>query len=98
MILTNLDEVIVEYTLRFNFDITNNIAEYEALIVALKILKELDTKEIKVFSDSQLFLSQVRSKYEANDPTISKYLQKIKDLSTSFEKLDVQRIPRSKNA
>ena len=43
-------------------------------------------------------MGQVRGEYEVKDPTMSKYLQKIKDLSISFTKLDIQRISRSENA
>ena len=50
------------------------------------------------YSSTQVFVSLARAEYEAMDPTMSKYLWKIKDFSTSFKKLDIQRIPISKNA
>lgn len=53
-----------------------NMSKYEALIVGMKIIKELGADEIKVFSDSQLIISQVRSEYEVKDPTMTKYLQR----------------------
>ncbi|XP_073108371.1 uncharacterized protein [Elaeis guineensis] len=98
LIIANPNRVAVEYTLRFNFSTTNNMAKYEAHIIGLKITKELDADEVKVFSDSQLIVSQVQDEYEAKDLTMSRYLQKIMDLSMSFKKWDIQRIPSSENA
>lgn len=41
LILINLEWVVIKYTLRFSFKVINNQAEYEALLVGLKIAKEL---------------------------------------------------------
>nr|GEW54138.1 reverse transcriptase domain-containing protein [Tanacetum cinerariifolium] len=43
LILTNPKEVEFTYALRFRFDATNNKAEYEALIVGLRIAKQIGT-------------------------------------------------------
>lgn len=52
LILTNLDGVVMEYILRFDFHTTNNRAEYEALIASLNIAKEIGIDKIKVLSNS----------------------------------------------
>ena len=52
LILTNSEGVITEYIHRFNFKASNNQAEYEALLVGLKIAKEFDIDSLKVFTDS----------------------------------------------
>ena len=41
LVLTSPEGVVAEYALRFEFPTTNNGVEYEALIVGLKIAKEL---------------------------------------------------------
>ena len=46
--------MVFEYALWFAFSASNNEVEYEALIIGLKIAKELESQELKVFSDSQL--------------------------------------------
>ena len=40
LILTNFEGIVIEYALRFNFKASNNQAEYEALLVGLKIAKK----------------------------------------------------------
>ena len=57
LIFANPDGVIAEYALRFDFSAMNNMAEYEVLIVGLRIIKELGIKKVKVFFDSQLVMS-----------------------------------------
>ena len=44
--------MITEYVLRFNFKASNNQAEYEMLLAGLKITKELDIDNLKIFTDS----------------------------------------------
>lgn len=54
LILTNLKGVVTKYALRFAFEASNNQAKYEALLAGLRVVKELKTKRVKVFIDSQL--------------------------------------------
>lgn len=51
----------MEYALQFNFKVSNNEAEYEALIIGLHLAKELGVQDIKVFTDSQLIIGQLRA-------------------------------------
>ena len=46
--------------LRLQFPATNNEAEYEALIAGLCLAKEMGLQQLKVYSDSQLVVNQVR--------------------------------------
>ncbi|GJW37298.1 reverse transcriptase domain-containing protein [Tanacetum coccineum] len=47
LILTNLEGMEFTYALRFRFDATNNEAEYEALIVRLRIAKQMGIKNLQ---------------------------------------------------
>ena len=49
----------LEYALRFKFKASNNETEYEALIIRLKLVKEVGVKRLKVFCDSQLVVNQI---------------------------------------
>ena len=48
----------VKTTLSFNltFECTNNQAEYEALVIGLEIVLDLEAKDVRVIRDSQLVL------------------------------------------
>ncbi|XP_022149417.1 protein NYNRIN-like [Momordica charantia] len=66
-----------EYALRFNFRTSNNEAEYEALLAGLRVAKRLGANHVKVFSDSQLIVNQIKEEYQTNDPRMEKYLTKL---------------------
>ncbi|GKC44813.1 reverse transcriptase domain-containing protein [Tanacetum coccineum] len=68
------------YALRFEFETTNNEAEYEALLAGLRIVKEMEIRELIIFVDSQLVANQVKGLFEARQPTIKQYLEKMIDL------------------
>ena len=68
------------------------------MLVSLKIAKKLDIDNLKVFTDSQLISGQVKDDYESRDPTMVKYLQKMKDLILTFKYFNIFHIPRMKNA
>ena len=51
LILVNPKGVITEDVLCFKFSATNNGAEYEALIVGLKIARELKVDQFQIYSD-----------------------------------------------
>ncbi|XP_059635489.1 uncharacterized protein LOC132277664 [Cornus florida] len=49
-----------------DFKCTNNQAEYEALIIGLKILLELKVKKVQIIGDSNLILSQLSEEYRCS--------------------------------
>ena len=62
------------YALRLEFLASNNEAEYEALIVGLRLAKEMGIEQVKVYSDSQLVINQVNGDYQAKGKNMVAYL------------------------
>ena len=58
--------------------------EYGALIVGLKLAKEMKVESLEVFSDSQLIIYQITDEYQAREEKMEAYLQKAKELLGSF--------------
>ncbi|GKE45492.1 reverse transcriptase domain-containing protein, partial [Tanacetum coccineum] len=85
------------YALRFEFETTNNEAEYEALLAGLRIAKEMEIQELIIFVDSQLVANQVKGLFEARQPTIKQYLEKTMDLLSSFISYSIKHIKREQN-
>ena len=46
----------ISLSYKLEFETTNNIAEYEALILGLRATKDLKTQGIRVFGDSELII------------------------------------------
>ena len=55
----------MHYVLKFEFKASNNEAKYEALIVGLKLSKEMKVESLEIFSDSQLVVCQITDEYQA---------------------------------
>ena len=72
-------------TLRFGFEASNNEAKYEALLVGLRVVKELKEKAIQCYSDSQLVVNQVLGEYQARGTKMAAYLAKVKGELSEFE-------------
>ncbi|PKA65520.1 hypothetical protein AXF42_Ash005854 [Apostasia shenzhenica] len=79
------------------FKVTNNQAEYEALIAGLNFALSMIVKCIQVFSDSQLVINQVNRAFEMKDEILKKYLQRTRSLISQFEDFSLTHIPREEN-
>ncbi|GJU33499.1 reverse transcriptase domain-containing protein [Tanacetum coccineum] len=89
LILTNPKGMEFTYALRFRFDATNNEAEYEALIVGLKIAEKIGVENLQENVDSRLVANQVNGTYVSrNENKKADALSKI--TSTSFAHLSKQ--------
>jgi hypothetical protein len=58
---------------KLNFDCTNNMAEYESLILGLEALIKLKAKNIVVCGDSELVIKQVEGAYQTKDVRMRAY-------------------------
>ena len=63
-----------EYALWFEFSATNNESKYEALIIGLKIIKKLGVQKLRICSDSQLEVGQVKGDFEMREENMKRYL------------------------
>ncbi|GKA54669.1 reverse transcriptase domain-containing protein [Tanacetum coccineum] len=97
LLLVNPEGKEYTYVLRFEFETTNNKAEYEALIAGLRIAKEMQIQELAVFVDSQLVPNQVKGLFEARKQTIKQYLEKTMGLLSSFPSYSIEHIKREHN-
>ncbi|GKV48613.1 hypothetical protein SLEP1_g55410 [Rubroshorea leprosula] len=86
-----------QHALKFNFDATNNMAEYEALLLGLQLALELKIRTIQVYSDSQLVVNQINSICEVVDHVMVKYVALVAELKCKFQKFCLSKIPRAEN-
>lgn len=82
---------------------TNNEAEYDAVIFALKKAKALFGKEaarkmeISIKMDSELVKKQLSGEYKIEEERLFPYFIKIWNLKMDFKKVEFQNIPREQN-
>ncbi|MBN2401298.1 MAG: ribonuclease HI family protein [Spirochaetes bacterium] len=76
---------------------TNNYAEYTALIRALKIAIYFKTKELKIRTDSELIVKQIKGEYKVTSDTIKPLFEKAVKLKKKISNCRIEHIPRSLN-
>lgn len=82
---------------------TNNQAEYQAVIFALKKVKQLIGKEkskdleIEIKSDSELLINQLNGRYKIKDKNLQPLFFEIWNLKQDFSKVKFIQVPRQEN-
>jgi phosphoribosylglycinamide formyltransferase-1 len=76
---------------------TNNAAEYTSIIKALEAAKQLGTKQISVFSDSELLVRQINGEYKVKSEQIRPLFRQAIELLSQFEDSKVRFVPREQN-
>nr|XP_027082130.1 uncharacterized protein LOC113704425 [Coffea arabica] len=97
LLLTSPTGEELTYAFRFDFPTSNNEAEYETLLTGLRIAHQMGVTAIRVRSDSQLVVYQVRGEYEAKEDVMKKYLAKVQEAIKLFSLFEIERVPRSQN-
>jgi ribonuclease HI len=77
---------------------TNNIAEYTALAVCLKLVQTTQCSRLIVHSDSELMVLQLNGQYKVKDAGLKQQFQHIQKIlgAAPFEFM-IRHIPREKN-
>jgi ribonuclease HI len=86
------------YAARLEFNCTNNIAGYEALLLGLRKLKAMGIRRAVLKFDSQVFIGHIDKSSRARDPKLEKYLVTVQSMEASFEGFSVKNIPRGENS
>nr|GEW49945.1 reverse transcriptase domain-containing protein [Tanacetum cinerariifolium] len=73
------------------------IDEYEALIAGLRIARQMRVQNLQANVDSKLVANQVNKIYIANESSVIRYLEKIKNLANTFKRFSIKQIPRGEN-
>jgi ribonuclease HI len=78
---------------------TNNVAEYAALLALLKNVRRFPCTHMRVHSDSELMVRQLRGEYKVKDPSLKRQHQKVKAALAALPfKVEFRYIPRNQNA
>ena len=97
------EEIIKKFGEYFGDNLTNNEAEYQAVIFALKKFKAFfgkkiaEVSEVEVRSDSELLVNQMNGKYKLENEKIQKFFIEIWNLKIDFKNVKFKAIPREKN-
>ncbi len=76
---------------------TNNVAEYFGLIAALDYAQTHDIRALRVESDSELLVKQMRGQYKVKSGDLRPLFERAKKMSQSFESFRIDHVYREQN-
>ncbi len=86
---------ILDKKTKYLGEMTNNRAEYEALLLALETGCEHCRDEIDIYSDSELLINQMTFKYKIKVKELKEYFDKAKSLEKRYKVVNYFYHPRN---
>ncbi|KAL0539564.1 hypothetical protein IC582_023780 [Cucumis melo] len=76
---------------------SNNVAEYQTLIIGLQMTSEFGIKCIEIFDDSKLIINQLSYQYKVKHQDLKPYFSYARRLMDKFDSIILEHITRSEN-
>ncbi len=76
---------------------TNNFAEYSGLLAALEYAVKHGHKALKVVSDSELLVKQMRGEYKVRNETLQQMAHEARELIRKLESFQIRHVLREQN-
>jgi ribonuclease HI len=77
---------------------TNNVAEYQALLLGIEHARALGARELELVGDSELIARQVRGEYRVKDDVLRELHSRVKAALAGFDRWSIRNVPREDNA
>lgn len=87
-------KILSKYSMKIGKSVTNNVAEYEALIKALEIASHHTDRELTCCLDSELVVKQLLGEYKVRDPRLMELFLKVQKLQERFRKVKYVHVSR----
>jgi ribonuclease HI len=88
----------MKYTARLEFQWTNNITEYEAVLLGIRKARTMEIQRLVIKTDSQIVAGHIKKDYKARDPELARYLQFLREREKYFKGFTVKNISRTNNS
>jgi ribonuclease HI len=84
-------------SLRLEFIITNNEAEYKVVLARLKLAQEMGAEYVEVRRDSKVIVGHIRGEYKTKGEKMKLYLSRVQEMQTFFKEFSIVKIPRQQS-
>ncbi|KAM1282174.1 hypothetical protein ACFX2H_022566 [Malus domestica] len=88
---------ILPYSFQLSDLCSNNVAEYQALMIGLQMAINMGITAIEVFGDSKLIINQILTEYEVRKDDLVPYFRLATQLLQEFETVTLEHVPRKEN-
>ncbi|CAL9018761.1 unnamed protein product [Prunus brigantina] len=88
---------VLPYSFSLSELCSNNVAEYQALIMGLQMAVEMKISSLEVYGDSTLVINQLLTHYEVRKDDLIPYHQMATQLLERFDFVTLEHVPRKDN-
>jgi ribonuclease HI len=83
---------------RYIGEATNNVAEYQALLLGLELARSVGAREVDVVNDSELVARQIGGQYKVKNVGLRPLWERAMEELRGFDRWSVRNVPRALNA
>ena len=98
IVLISPNKENITQSCKLEFEVTNNVAEYEAFLLGLELARSLKVQNLSVFFDSELIVNWVRNLCQTKHPRLKSYRNEAWDtIENFFQGFNITSISRDEN-
>jgi ribonuclease HI len=97
VVLISPDKETTLFSYIIEFNCTNNIAEYESLILGVNLVIDMNIKSFHVRGDLDMIVSQINRNFSTKNPRLKQYRDVVWDSMKTFDDFSIEAIPREEN-
>jgi len=98
VVLVSPQNYIIPRAFSLTESCSNNVAEYNALLIGMQIADENGIKNLKAYKNSKLIVNQVRGEYEVRHEDLVPYHNATIYMAEKFRNFYIDHEPRQQNA
>jgi len=76
---------------------SNNVAEYNALLIGLQLAHEMGVRYLEAYGDSKLVVNQIKGEYEVRHGDLVPYHCAVTEMANLFDGFYIRHVSRSQN-
>ena len=88
---------VLPYSFQLSELCSNNVAEYQALIIGLQMVVNMEITTLEVYINSKLIINQLLTKYEVRKDDLVPYFRLATQLLQKFEAMTLEHVPKKEN-
>ncbi|XP_073124119.1 uncharacterized protein [Henckelia pumila] len=97
VIFVTSDGEVLPYSFTLTQNCSNNVAEYQALILGLEMTVDIKKLHLQVYGDSALVINQLLGSYEVRNPELLPYHNYARKLMGWLGDVEIELVPRKNN-
>jgi probable phosphoglycerate mutase len=97
VVIKNPEEEILHHFSGYLGVHTNNVAEYSGLLAALEFALQKKLHHVRILSDSELLVRQMKGHYRVKSPGLQPLHQRAKEMAAQIPRFEIEHIRRELN-